>query len=794
MIEKISTIKNLAVFNNFIWDNCVLNAEGRPLRFQKINILYGRNYSGKTTLSRILRAIETGMISDKYESPIFSIAFDDGTIIDQSQISTCTKRIRVFNEDFIRDNLRFISNPEDAIEPFAILGDDNNILEKEIATLENEVGSKENGRETGLYAKLKVDKKAYLDAKEAHRQAESNLDRQLTNKATGRDTGIKYKSDKFGDQNYTKPKLLTDINTVLHHTYATMDDAKKDACGQLLTEQAKEPIPVLSSVPLSWEKVCNQAEELLSKQIGLSDKIAELLHDVALNEWVKQGCDLHKGKQSSCAFCGSTIKDERWEVLHRHFDDESRNLEANIDILLNSIEKEKKSVNDGFLVDKYLFYSKYHKQIDDLSQAYLIAEKNYVEQLNSVAEQLNKRKSKITVPLTFTYPTDHSKALLSIYKSYEELRSQSNEFSSKLNSEQSKARKALRLQEVYDFCSNIRYNDICSNITNLTNRAIAAKEIMDKTEIEITTKEAEIQEKKRQLNDEEKGAVRVNEYLNNFFGHGFLSLQAVEGTEGQVKKFHFEIIRNGKRAYHLSEGECSLIAFCYFMAKLNDIETKDTKPIIWIDDPISSLDGNHIFFVYSLIAAEIAEKGSYEQLFVSTHNLDFLKYLRRLNTFELQGNGRPRSCEKQYLIINRHGSNSSVLQMPKYLKEYGTEFNYLFSCIYKCSCITAVDDTNFELFYNFGNNARKFLEIYLYFKYPDFSEDKLQRFFGEDRVPPTLTDRINNEYSHLTGSIERAALPVEVPEMVLTAKLIIDKVKEDSNQYAALMNSIGISV
>ncbi|NHN34969.1 AAA family ATPase [Paenibacillus agricola] len=215
--------------------------------------------------------------------------------------------------------------------------------------------------------------------------------------------------------------------------------------------------------------------------------------------------------------------------------------------------------------------------------------------------------------------------------------------------------------------------------------------------------------------------------------------------------------------------------------------------MIWIDDPISSLDGNHIFFVYSLIAVEVAEKGLFEQLFVSTHNLDFLKYLRRLNSFEQQTGGKPKSCSKQYFIINRLGHYSTLLLMPKYLKEYGTEFNYLFSCIYKCSCITTIDDTNFELFYNFGNNARKFLEIYLYFKYPDFSEDKLERFFGDNKVSSIIIDRINNEYSHLQGSIERASMPVEVPEMVSTAKLIIDKIKEDSDQYNALMSSIGVN-
>ena len=44
----------------------------------------------------------------------------------------------------------------------------------------------------------------------------------------------------------------------------------------------------------------------------------------------------------------------------------------------------------------------------------------------------------------------------------------------------------------------------------------------------------------------------------------------------------------------LSEGERSLIAICYFMAKLEDIDTKGKDLIIWIDDPVSSFDGGKI--------------------------------------------------------------------------------------------------------------------------------------------------------------------------------------------------------
>ena len=73
------------------------------------------------------------------------------------------------------------------------------------------------------------------------------------------------------------------------------------------------------------------------------------------------------------------------------------------------------------------------------------------------------------------------------------------------------------------------------------------------------------------------------------------------------------------------------------MAKLEEAETKGKDLIIYIDDPVSSLDNNHIFFVFSLIESVLAKpkknsdgsnRYGYKQLFVSTHNLDFLKYLK----------------------------------------------------------------------------------------------------------------------------------------------------------------------
>ena len=57
MIKKFKEIKNLATYKRFVWDEKVYHQNNQPYEFSDINILYGRNYSGKTTLSRITRAL-----------------------------------------------------------------------------------------------------------------------------------------------------------------------------------------------------------------------------------------------------------------------------------------------------------------------------------------------------------------------------------------------------------------------------------------------------------------------------------------------------------------------------------------------------------------------------------------------------------------------------------------------------------------------------------------------------------------------------------------------------------------
>jgi wobble nucleotide-excising tRNase len=220
----------------------------------------------------------------------------------------------------------------------------------------------------------------------------------------------------------------------------------------------------------------------------------------------------------------------------------------------------------------------------------------------------------------------------------------------------------------------------------------------------------------------------------------------------------------------------------------------DTDTIIYIDDPISSLDNNHIFFMFSLIDTEITKTKNFQQLFISTHNLDFLKYLKRLSV------SKPEKNLQHFLIESTkklHDRRSFIKEMPHHLKVYVTEFNYLFNELY--SYYLQIEsgglkpEESYNQFYNLPNNMRKFLEYYLFYKFPnnDNPLKNLGKLF-DDEVP-SLLNRVINELSHLTH-IDRGWNPIDVSEAEECVKIIIEKIQEkDIDQFNALLESIGES-
>ena len=86
MLKNIE-IENFGSYQNF-------NGLAENNYFKKMNIIYGANYSGKTTLSRIFALLKNKNDPENYLNPIFRIVFEN-EIIDSSNYKENSKDLLV---------------------------------------------------------------------------------------------------------------------------------------------------------------------------------------------------------------------------------------------------------------------------------------------------------------------------------------------------------------------------------------------------------------------------------------------------------------------------------------------------------------------------------------------------------------------------------------------------------------------------------------------------------------------------------------------------------------------------
>lgn len=785
-------INNFGSFTDLTWKNSLRDTGNNVQNFKRLNVLYGRNYSGKTTLSRIFRSLETGRIPLNYVASDFTLYGDKGNVT-QAGIGSHGYDVRVYNRDFVSENLSFLINDTNGeIKTFAIVGEKNKEIDDDIAAIQTKLGSIE--AKAGLRHDAESRIKERDRAKGNHQAAVDSLENKLRSHANE-----KIKPNRsYGLAGYNITSIKRDIDSVKKTEFLPLTTEEQAAKVNLLRQEALPDITNKVSFILKFDSIKKVAEELLSRSIKPTQAIQELLNESALQAWVKQGISLHKDKRETCSFCRQNLPHDIWHVLDSHFSKESSELESSISECLDSINSEIQAIPNFISLTGEKFYAEEKKEFELKKESLDGCLKIYKQDLEALKTALDSRKNSLFQSSLMPSLKSNPIAIQKHAEDINFLISKSNGRTSSLEKDKDIAREALRLSDVASFITYISYDSELTRIDELEKEADDATTAYINVDKEIRKLKQEVIELQGRLKDERKAAEMVNTLLNHFFGHDGIKLEAKDSIDNRAVKF--EITRNGESAYNLSEGECSLIAFCYFIAKLEEPDSKGKDLIIYIDDPISSLDGNHIFFIFSLIESLIAKPikksdGSntyrYKQLFISTHNLDFLKYLKKISSPNEKNHGG-----HQHFLIERSGAFSRIHLMPSYLKDYITEFNYLFHQIHRCRD-AELAKVSHEPFYSFGNNLRKFLEAFLFYKYPhhDDKNDSLERmrkFFGEDDAAIALINRLNNELSHLESIFDRSTKPVEIPEIPKLANYVLDKIyAADPNQYNSLLKSIG---
>lgn len=783
MISKID-VPQFGLFNNYAWDIAIQNET-----FKKLNIIYGRNYSGKTTLARMFKCVEDAVMHRDYQQCQFKVTLDNGQQITNNNLSDFARhyKIRVYNTDFVRENLGWLHRDDGTIKPFTILGAANVELEKQIEEIVEKLGSIEDNK--GLIFELATEEASLADLRKKNNNKGNELEDKLRKRAADH---IKVTDTLFIATTAKKTYTITDIKLDIDTIGDTPNDYILDTVAteillKLLKEMSMDDVNPLPASKPKFAEYAQDCENILQQKITPSKPIIELINDSLLQEWVRQGIDKHRDKRTACGFCGNPLGDELWDKLDQHFSKESEELRAKIKSKIDELEIAKKGLSSFMNLKRDQFYGTLQSDFDSAVKLWGVASNVYMENIERLISELKARQNDIFKERSLPELTDASDSLVIAIKAFNDVLTNHNRKTSTLGKDQDIARKKLRLAHIAQFVTDIDYKNVLAAVEVEDSRLNLISDSMKSKREEIIRLQDEKRRLEAQAKDESKGAELVNQHLSHYFGHNELKLVA----EGEQPNIKFSIHRDGSPANNLSEGECSLISFCYYVAKIEDElkdEVESNKLIIYIDDPISSLDSNHIFFMFSLIENVIAKPKKYGQLFISTHNMEFLKYLKKLT-----GMQKNNAKNHRHFMIQRYSKDNTWLVMaPDYLKNYITEFNFLFDQIYQCSR----GDRQFisdYLQYSFGNNMRKFLESYTFYRYPTHHlslEDRLRKFFN-DGVTYSLVNRVINEYSHMEDQFDRGMQPVDIDEITKVSSAVIERIRTvDPDQFEALMDSV----
>jgi wobble nucleotide-excising tRNase len=217
----------------------------------------------------------------------------------------------------------------------------------------------------------------------------------------------------------------------------------------------------------------------------------------------------------------------------------------------------------------------------------------------------------------------------------------------------------------------------------------------------------------------------------------------------EIREDKFRLERSGHPAEHLSEGEKSAIAFAYFLTELkalrNDDPPKLPKTIIFLDDPISSLDSNHIFQVRSLLK-DFFKTEDFAQLFISTHNFEFFSMLFDSGIFSRTQTEINRPL---YFIKRDKSGISTIEKMPKSFSNYKSEYVGLFHILKDFN--DSADKDNFAYLLLLPNALRRFVELYTLTKYPannDSTVDHRVDLIFKSSEKPHHNIKLLNWFSH----------------------------------------------
>ncbi|MEO8240636.1 MAG: AAA family ATPase [Flavobacterium sp.] len=590
--------------------------------------VFANNGSGKTFISRLFRLTENQnelILDIDGKSPTdkiislgknnsnfsFSITDKEGVVKENFKISLNKGEIPIipkteyiyhtFNQDYVEENLRALSFDKDSeIEGF-ILGKINidlKLEEEELAKVEKE----------GLELSEQIEK-------EINTYIQENVSNIQNIKRLGEYKTLEYKTifNSIDNEKHVLSKtfeeLIDDYNKV-KSVPENLDDIKSIEKPALDLNLIKE----IQSNCLTEHSLSSIAEEFKNK---IKDK----------QIFIETGMELlNNSNNSSCPFCEQKIENEALSLIDNYTkyltDTEAKTIKkfkTYIDIIEKHIETiiYTENINIKRINEFNNYKTKYIPSSENI-ELEILEVKNFKEELLKLIASINEKLKNIAISVIVS---EENKEL--IEKNQTLLNRQIELNNNEIDLINNKKNK------ISDENKSIR-NEICKSAFNhlIEEHKTNIKSVL-KLRNDWKTLNDDIKKKKEQqkVSKREKVASTIKTVLNYFFDEKYTL-----DTETFRLIFNKNTLEKNQASDILSEGEKNIVAFAYYIGDTHlKINTQDDylKLFFVIDDPISSMDFNHVYTLCGVIRdiKKIIDKLKFERFLIFTHNNDFMRVL-----------------------------------------------------------------------------------------------------------------------------------------------------------------------
>ena len=689
MIEDIASIKIKGGIFETETDLPIFEKE----KTQKPNfsLIYGKNGSGKSTISRGFRKI-TG----DEELQIESMELLDA---DGSTIEVCEEEKNntyVFNEEFIEDNIKI---EDDGLSAIVVMGAVKDVADKikqiqptyekslSEAQAQKEVFNKYSDSDNNLCPEYYINKmQEALKGDNSWASRDAKIRNNKTNSKVRRNTYTQ-----FVELHPTKSR--DELVLVYDATMKKLEAAKSGS------KRIETVVPTLETFEDTENDIVNLLKEKIEKPV-LSEREKSLFHilqDDNGNQKLTNIKNHFTGPQkTTCPFCFQ-------DVDEKYADDLVQSIEK---ILSKKVEEHQgkllKARLSIFEVNLVAFNELSPEKVKECETKIGVLNSS-IEQVNELINQKIENVYKPILNEGFCLKNKYDECVASL----EEL-----EEARKAFNEKTTATKPL-IKELTNVNNEIAYYDL-KELYEKYQKQIAEKKTEEEKSNKLNQTANDLRKQIEVLEQEKKNARIAMKAINDDLAYIFFSktrLRIDYDHDKYVLYSHERLVEPG----NVSVGERNAIGLCYFFNRI--MENKDeekvfnSKYLLVIDDPVSSFDMENRIGILSYLKYKLGQylKGNDKSKFLLfTHDMQTFYDMRHF-VLELLSSKYKNGASKyvrDWELKNKSVDKIDIQKRNEYTALLGTVFDY-----------ADAEEIDTQYSVSIGNVMRKVMEAFGTFVY-----------------------------------------------------------------------------